>query len=102
MGHVDGDLFIILLFSTIMLIGFPIARAIAKRILASIERGGGPIPPDIGTRLDRIEQITEATQIEVERLAEGQRFTAKLLSERPPVVDPVRVAAPSSVSSHNR
>jgi len=33
-------------------------------------------------RLTRIEQIVEATAIEVERVAEGQRFTTKVLVER--------------------
>jgi len=33
-------------------------------------------------RLARIEQIVEATAIEVERVAEGQRFTTKILAER--------------------
>jgi hypothetical protein len=47
-----------------------------------------PRPPaDAGTRLseDRVTQIEhalEAIAIEVERIAEGQRFTAKLLAER--------------------
>lgn len=34
-------------------------------------------------RLQRIEQAVEAIAVEVERLSEGQRFTTKLLSERP-------------------
>ena len=33
-------------------------------------------------RLSRIEQIVESTAIEVERVAEGQRFTTKLLADR--------------------
>ena len=33
-------------------------------------------------RLTRIEQIVESTAIEVERVAEGQRFTTKVLVER--------------------
>jgi hypothetical protein len=41
-------------------------------------------------RLTRIEQAVEAVAIEVERISEGQRFAAKLLSARahPPVEHP--------------
>jgi hypothetical protein len=33
-------------------------------------------------RLSRIEQAVDAMSVEVERVAEGQRFTTRLLSER--------------------
>jgi hypothetical protein len=38
--------------------------------------------PDVLARLTRVEQIVEATAIEIERISEGQRFTTKLLSEK--------------------
>jgi hypothetical protein len=38
--------------------------------------------PELMARLNRVEQIVEATAIEIERISEGQRFTTKLLSER--------------------
>jgi len=37
---------------------------------------------DIAERLARIENAFEATAIEVERISEAQRFTAKVLAER--------------------
>lgn len=37
---------------------------------------------EIAQRLNRLEQGVDATAIEVERIAEGQRFTTKLLTER--------------------
>ena len=37
---------------------------------------------EIRARLTRIEQVTDVTAIEVERIGEGQRFTTKLLSEK--------------------
>jgi hypothetical protein len=37
---------------------------------------------DIAERLARIENTFEATAIEVERISEAQRFTAKVLAER--------------------
>lgn len=38
--------------------------------------------PELLSRLSRVEQIVEATAIEIERISEGQRFTTKLLSEK--------------------
>jgi hypothetical protein len=37
---------------------------------------------DVIRRLERIEQIVDTTAVEVERLAESNRFVAKLLAER--------------------
>jgi len=37
---------------------------------------------EISARLERIEQAVEAVAIEVERIAEAQRFSAKLMSEQ--------------------
>lgn len=37
---------------------------------------------EIAHRLDRMEQAIDAIAVEVERIAEGQRFTTRLLSER--------------------
>ena len=81
--HPDPDLIVILSMGLVGLIGFPIARAIARRISGDAQ-GPAPtaLPPDMAARLERLEHIAEATQIEVERMAEGQRFTTKLLSER--------------------
>ena len=36
----------------------------------------------IDARLERLEQLAEITAVEVERVAEGQRFTTKVLVER--------------------
>jgi hypothetical protein len=36
----------------------------------------------IEDRLARIEQIVEASALEIERIGEGQRFTTKVLTER--------------------
>jgi hypothetical protein len=81
----DGDLLIIMTSVTLMVIGLPLARAVARRLTARLDDPRPQLPADLGARLERIEQIAEATQVEVERLAEGQRFTTKLLSERPTV-----------------
>ena len=64
----------------VMVIGFPLARAFAKRM------GESPvahaIPSDVSARLERMEHAIDSIAIEVERISEGQRFTTKLLSER--------------------
>ena len=39
------------------------------------------LPAGIDRRLERIEQAVDAIAVEVERLAEGQRFATRLLSE---------------------
>lgn len=44
----------------------------------------------IAERLDRIEQAVDTIAVEVERVSEGQRFTAKLLAGEPL---PARAAA---------
>jgi hypothetical protein len=61
-------------------IGWPLARAAAKRM----ERGesAARIPADVTARLERMEQAIDSIAVEVERISEGQRFTTKLLAER--------------------
>ena len=67
----------------------------AKRLLTD-ERDHGKDPSL--ERLDRIERIVEASAIEIERIAEGQRYVAKVLAERTAVVPgeraPARIVTP--------
>jgi len=80
---VEGVMVPIVLFICVAAsaIGIPIARAYARRI----ERG--PVepmmPPEMKTRLERMEQALDSIAIEVERISEAQRFTTKLLAEKP-------------------
>jgi hypothetical protein len=69
--------FITIAFITV---GLPIARAFARRMDRSSLQP--TLPPDTGARLQRMEQAIDAIAVEVERIAEGQRFTTKLLAER--------------------
>jgi hypothetical protein len=48
----------------------------SKRVLP-----GGSSDPLLQERLDRLESAIQAIAIETERIAEGQRFTTKLLSQ---------------------
>ena len=64
---------------TVIALGIPLIRAITKRW----ERPPlPPVSPDVTARLERIEQAVEAVAIEVERIAEAQRFSAKLMAEQ--------------------
>ena len=71
-------------------IGFPIARAYARRV----EQGDATrrVPLEVTARLERMEQAIDSIAVEVERISEGQRFTTKLLAER-------TAAAPSGPGS---
>jgi hypothetical protein len=64
----------------IIAIGFPIARAFARRI--DRKPIGEGVPADVANRLERMEQAIDSIAVEVERISEGQRFTTKLLAER--------------------
>jgi len=63
---------------------FPLVLALARRIW----RGGTRRSADTASlegspQIARLEQAVEAIAIEVERISEAQRFSAKLLAERP-------------------
>ena len=59
------------------------AVAKLKRVEHEIARGAPKgLPPELESRLARIEQIVEVTAIEVERVAEAQRYVARQLSEQ--------------------
>ena len=63
----------------VIAIGFPIARAIARRM--DRRNAAAPADSDTRVRLERIEQAVDAIAVEVERISEGQRFTTKIISE---------------------
>lgn len=66
----------------IIVVGLPLMRAIARRI----DRGAPvatPIPKEVRDQLQQISQSVDAIAIEVERISEGQRFTTKMLADKP-------------------
>jgi hypothetical protein len=67
---------IVLLVGSLAIIG--VATAYAVRGLKRVSR----IPPS-DERLEHLQQSVDAIAVEVERIAEAQRFSAKLLAERP-------------------
>jgi hypothetical protein len=60
----------------------PIFKAIGRKM------EGRQLPPDafrtseLVDRMERMEQAVDAIAVQVERIAEGQRFTTKLLSDK--------------------
>lgn len=82
-------------------VGWPLARAFARRIDRQPARGdANAFPTDVSDRIERIEHAVEAIAIEVERVSEGQRYTTKLLSEMRP--DAVAAASASAVTPSDR
>jgi hypothetical protein len=63
-----------------IVLGFPIVRLITKWLEPR------PVPPrelsSINGRLEKIEAAVDAIAVEVERISESQRFTARLQSEQ--------------------
>ena len=60
---------------------YPIARAYACRLESDARHV--QVPAELSTRLERMEQAIDTIAVEVERVAEAQRFATKLLTERP-------------------
>lgn len=85
------------LFAMIAIISIsrPLIRAWARGIESRASQPA--VPADVQARLERMETAIEAIALEVERIAEGQRFTTKLLAERgvprePLIADEARAA----------
>ncbi|MEO6525547.1 MAG: hypothetical protein ABIP93_02870 [Gemmatimonadaceae bacterium] len=49
---------------------------------AHLLKNVGPLPRHTDAQLEQIQQSVDAIALEVERIAEAQRFSAKLLAER--------------------
>jgi len=68
--------------SVFAIVGYPLVRAWARRLE---QRGATGVPSDITARLARIESAVDSISVEVERVAEAQRFLTKLQTERQPL-----------------
>jgi hypothetical protein len=66
----------------IIVLGFPVVRLITRWLEPK------PVPPRelgaINVRLERIESAVDSIALEVERISEAQRFSARLQSEQQP------------------
>ena len=68
-----------------LMAGLSVVGTIALKLVArrnSPSADDAHLLEEIAARLAHLEQVTEATAVEVERIGEGQRFTTKLLGER--------------------
>jgi hypothetical protein len=62
-------------------VGFPLARAFARRMDRKTEFKS-VAGPDLTPQIRQLQESVDAMAIEMERISEGQRFTAKLLADR--------------------
>lgn len=78
----------IVLFITIGAVAIftPLVRAYAKKLERQSDQ---QVPEHVNARLERMEQSIDAIAEQVERIAEGQRFTTRLLAEQSPQRTPV-------------
>ena len=60
-----------------------VVKVIAGRVTAR-DQARLAASPETDLRLQRLEQAIDAIAVEVERMSESQRFTAKVLAERLP------------------
>ncbi len=65
----------------VCVVGFPLARAFARRIdrKTELKTVSGP---DLTPQIRQLQDSVDAMAIELERISEGQRFTTKMLAER--------------------
>jgi hypothetical protein len=77
----------------VMVLGIPLVLVQARKLW---KRDSAAIAPSYESdhRLERIEQAIDAMAVEVERIAEGQRYVTKLLADR----GQERAAIPASQS----
>ena len=78
-----GPEVIVPLGGMVMIIALVIGRPAVKAWAAKSENESRrpALPPEVATRLERMEQSIDAIAVEVERISEGQRFTTKLLAD---------------------
>lgn len=100
---IDGDdvtaIFIVFMLAVLM----PISLGITRRLWRRTPRGSEPRVDDvIVPRLERIEQSVDAVAIEIERIAESQRFVTRILAERPRAAASSNASAPASEPAAER
>jgi hypothetical protein len=78
------------------------ARSAGKRAVAEARRAAaaGMLPAGADAQLAQLRDAVEAVAVEVERIAEAQRFTARVLSERPQTSMPPARREPGQITPH--
>lgn len=79
----DPDAIVAGSFTLAIAVAFPLAIAYARRIWRGKPSAAAQADA-VSPKLERLEQAVEAIAIEIERVAEGQRFVTKVFAERPP------------------
>ena len=64
-----------------MVVGYPLARAFARWL--DRRSSATQLSREVAGRLEAMERNIDTVAVELERVSEGQRFTAKLLEQRP-------------------
>lgn len=90
----DPDMVVGLSFGLAMMVGLPLAIAYARRIWRGRPKEAVAATTESSQRLERLEHAVDAIAIEIERVAEGQRFVTKIMAERP-VPAPAASLSPS-------
>lgn len=62
---------------------FPFAIAFSRRVWRRSAKVVVTLPPEVGSRIQAMEDAIESVAVEVERIGEGQRFMTQALSESP-------------------
>jgi Na+-transporting methylmalonyl-CoA/oxaloacetate decarboxylase gamma subunit len=83
-GPPESVMIVAVVFSFLLLMTLVISVASVLRRRAAANASASATPADLGARLARIEQAVEAVAIEVERISESERYSARLLTERLP------------------
>ena len=81
--QVDPDMVVGMSFVLAMCFVLPLSIAWAKRVWRGRSPVAAPKTDDVAPRLERLEHAVDAIAIEIERIAEGQRFVTKIFTERP-------------------
>jgi hypothetical protein len=95
---VDEDIVIPIagmIMTVVLFIGFPLVIAHTRKLWKRDSAPGGTDGMS-DHRLERIEQAIDAMAVEVERIAESQRYMTKLLADR----GAERASIPASHSRH--
>ena len=85
MNDIPDNAFAFMAVVTMFVIS-PIAIAFARRIWKHTNQPRELRPQandDVARRMGELQQSMDAMAVEIERIAEGQRFVTKLMSERP-------------------
>lgn len=95
--QVEPILELVLSIVAVLFIGGPIAWAISRRIIRRADGHTTTPAVDLRPQLAQLQESIDAMAVELERISEAQRFSARLAAERPGTLPP---AAPPPPPPH--